>query len=122
MLGEFSDIALCDAQDFCHLRKGAFGLEGRETAHHGAMFPTVFFKNQFHYVVFEIVGEINVNVGQFVKGHPLLVEKTPEIKVEPNRADTADPKAIADEAVGGAAARNPLNAACPAVLKKVPGD
>src|ERR1700722_2359590 len=54
--------------------------------------------------------------------HALLVEKTPEIKIEPNRADAADAEAIADQAVGGAAARDPLQAARPAVLQKIPGN
>jgi len=68
------------------------------------------------------VGKINVNVGQFMEGHPILVKKAPEIKVEANRTNAANFKAIAHEAVGGAAARNPLDAARPAVLEKIPGD
>jgi len=86
------------------------------------MVAPVFLKNKLHDVVFEVVSKINVDVGQFMKRHPLFVKKAPEIKVESNRANPADSQAIADQAVGSAAARDPLDAACAAVLKKVPGD
>ena len=86
------------------------------------MVPAVFLENQFHHVVFEVVGKINVDVGEFVESHPLFVEKSPEIKVKPNRTDATDSKTIADKAVGGAPACDPLNAPCPAILEKVPGD
>src|SRR6266478_138054 len=100
MLGEFPDLPLGDAQHFCHFGKGAFGLEGRETAYNGAVFAPVFCKNELHHVILAVVSEINVDVGEFVKAHALFIEKTPEIKVEPDGTDAADFKAITDETVG----------------------
>jgi hypothetical protein len=111
MIGEFPHFPFRHAQHFGHFRKGALGLESREAADHGAMFPAVFLENEFHHVVFEVVREINVNVGQFVQRHPLFVEKAAEIKIEANRANAADAQAIADQAVRRAPARDPLDAA-----------
>jgi hypothetical protein len=57
-----------------------------------------------------------------VKRHPLFVQKTAEIKVETNRTNAADAQAIANKAVRRAPSCDPLDAAPPAFLQKIPGD
>src|SRR5271170_2764469 len=86
------------------------------------MLLPIFFKYEFHHVILSIVRKININVRQLVQSHPLLVEKTPEIQIKPNRADAADTQAVADEAVCGAPACYPLDASTSAFLQHVPGD
>ena len=81
-----------------------------------------FSKMSLHHVVFAVVGKINVNVRQFVQRHAFLVQEAAEIKIKADRAHAADAKAIADQAVRRAAARDPVDAAAPAFLQKIPGD
>ena len=121
-LGELPDLAFPHAEHLGHFRERAPRLEGRKSAHDGAMLPAILLENELHHVVFEVVREINVDVRQFVQRHALLVEEAAKVKIEADRANAADAKAVADETVCRAAARNPLNAAPPAVLKKIPGD
>jgi hypothetical protein len=122
MVCEFSDFALCDAKNFGDFGKRAPGLESRKSADHGAMFTAIFLEDELHHVVFEVVREINVNVGQFVQRHPLFVEEATEIKVEANRTNAADAQAITNQTVRRAPSCDPLNAAPPAFLQKIPGD
>src|SRR5437867_3571754 len=121
MVGEFPHFAFRNAKDFGDFREGASGLEGGEAAHNRAMLSSILLEDEFHHVVFEVVGEINVNIREFVQRHALLVQKAPEIEVETNRANAADAEAIADETVRRAAARDPFNAAPPALLQEIPG-
>src|ERR1051326_3128194 len=86
------------------------------------MFAPIFLEDEFYHVVFEVVREINVDVRQFVQRHTLLVQKAPEIKVKPNRANAADAKAIANETVRRAAARDPFDPAPPTLLQEIPSD
>ena len=57
-----------------------------------------------------------------MKRHPLFVQKTADIKVETNRTNAADAEAITNKAVRRAPSCNPLDAAPPAFLQKIPGD
>src|SRR5882724_4531380 len=86
------------------------------------MLPAVLLEDELHHVVLEVVREVDVDVGQFVESHALLIEKAPEIEVETDGTHAADSEAIAHEAVCRAAACNPLNAAASALLEKVPSD
>src|ERR1051326_8838521 len=86
------------------------------------MLASVFLEDEFYNVVFEVVGEIDVNVRQLAQRHALLVQEAPEIEVEANRANAANAKAIADETVRRATARDPLNAALPTLLQEIPSD
>ena len=122
MVGELPHFAFTDAQHLGNLGEGAASLERRKPSDHGAMFAAVFLEDELHHVVPEVVREINVDVRQFVQRHALLVEEAAKVEIETDRANAADAKAVADQTVCRAAARNPLNAAPPAVLKKIPGD
>src|SRR5271155_2559352 len=95
MVCEFSDFAFRDAKNFGDFGKRAPGLESRKAADYGAMVTAIFLEDELHHVVFEVVREINVNVGELVQGHPLFVEEATEIKIEANRTDAADAQAIA---------------------------
>jgi hypothetical protein len=57
-----------------------------------------------------------------VKGHPLFVEEATEIKIEANRTNAADAQAITNKAVCRAPSCDPLDAAPPAFLQKIPGN
>src|SRR5258705_152001 len=71
---EIYTLSLHDALPI--FRESAFCLEGGETADDGTVLAAVFLENEFHNVVFQVVSEINVNVGQFVQRHPFLVQET----------------------------------------------
>src|ERR1700722_4699197 len=86
------------------------------------MLAPVFFEDEFHHVVFQVVREINIYVREFVQRHAFLVQKAPEIKVETNWTNAADAEAIADKTVRRASARDPFDATPPALLQKIPGD
>src|SRR5207247_2801963 len=58
----------------------------------------------------------------FVQRHALLVQEPSKIEAEANRANAADAEAVANQAVRRAAARDPLDAALPAILEEIPGD
>src|SRR5271154_449632 len=95
---EFSHFAFGNPQYFGNFGEGATRLKGREATDDRAMFLPELLKDDFHHVIFAVMRKINVNVRQLVQGHPVLVQKPAKIKVEPDRADAADAKAIADEA------------------------
>jgi hypothetical protein len=40
------------------------------------------------------MGEIEIDVREFVERHPVTVQEAPEIEVKPDRTYPADPKAI----------------------------
>lgn len=125
MVGEFSDFALGHSQHLGDFDKRAPGLKSGKAADYGAMFPSVFLEDKFDHVVFKVMGEIDVNVGQYVHCHPVLVQKTsrnPKIDIKADGANSADAKAVADQRVRGAAACNPFNSAPPAFLEKIPSD
>src|SRR5580658_2171371 len=122
MVREFPDLAFRDAKNFGDFGKRAPGLESRKAPDYGAVFTAIFLEDERHHVVFEVVCKINVNVGEFVQRHPLFVQKAAEIKIEANRTDSTDAQAIANEAVRRASSCDPLNAAPPAFLQKIPGD
>lgn len=122
VIGEFADIALRNAEDFGDFRKGAAGLEGGEAADDGAVSGAIFFEEEIDDVIFEVVSEIDIDIRQFVEGHAFLVEEAFEIEIETDGADAADSEAVADEAIGRAAAGDPIDAAAAAFLEEIPGD
>ena len=121
-LGDAADLALGDAQHLGHFGKGAAGLEGGEAADDGGVRGAIFFEDQINDVVFAVVGEVHVNVGQFVQRHALFVEEAAEVEIETDGADAADAQAIAGERIGGAAAGDPFDAAPATFLEDVPDD
>src|ERR1700691_4795854 len=66
--------------------------------------------------------EINVNVGQFVEGHALLVQTAAEVQIEADRTDAANAQAITNETVRCAPPRDPFDTATTTFLQHVPGD
>jgi hypothetical protein len=57
---------------------------------------TVLIEDEFHHVIFAVVGKINVNGRQLVQIHALLVKEAPEIKAEANWTRFGNPEAITD--------------------------
>ena len=111
MFREPPHLVFRHAEHLRHVSEGAPRLEGREPAHHGAVLAAVLLEDELHHVVFAVVGEINVDVGQLVESHPLLVEEAPEIEAEADRTHVGNPEAIADQRIRRAAARDPFDAA-----------
>ena len=74
----------------------------------------------FDNLILPVVWKIQIDVGEFFQGHAVAVQEPLEIQLEPHRTDIADPKAKADQRVGGAPACDPLDAVAAAVLEKVP--
>src|SRR6266571_1676613 len=122
MFGEFSHFALRDAEHFRHFGEGAPGLERRKAAHDGAVPRAVFLEDQINHVILAVVREVDVDVGELIERHALLVEEPPEVKVEADRANVTDAKAVADQAVGGGAARDPVTTTALTLLENVPHD
>ena len=122
MLRETADLRFGNAQHLGHVRHGAAGLEGRKPAHHGAMLRSVFFKQQIDHLILAVVGEIHVDVGQFVERHAFLVQETTEVEAETDGAHVGNAQAVTDQAVSGAAAGDPFNAAPVTDLQQIPGD
>jgi hypothetical protein len=120
MFGELSHFAFGHAQNFGYFRKCAASLKCRESAYHRAMFPAVLLENELHYVVFAVVGEINVYVRQFVERHAVFVQEPAKIEIKTNGANATDAKAITNQRVRRASACNPVDATFPAVLQKFP--
>src|ERR1051325_6962474 len=121
-LGDATHLVFGDAQHFRHLGKGAARLKGRETADYRGVLGAVFLEDQINDVVFGVVGEIHVNVGQLIERHAVLIEEPSEVEVEADGADVADFEAIAGERIGGAAARDPFDATPATFLEEVPDD
>ena len=121
-LGDAADLEFGDAQHLGHFGKGAAGLEGREAAHNGRPRRAVFLEDQINDIVFAVVREIHVDVRQLVERHAVFVEEAAEVEIEADGADAADAEAIAGERIGGAAARDPFDAAPAAFLQDVPHD
>ena len=115
-----ADLEFGHAQHLGHFGKGAAGLERRKTADHRDVIRSVFFKNQIHDIIFAVMGEIDIDVRQFVERHPVFVEEAAEIEVEANGANAADFQAITSQRIGRAAAGNPFDAAPPAFAAGYP--
>ena len=121
-LGEPADLEFGNAEDFGNFGKGAAGLEGGEPADHGGLFRAISFEDKIDDVVFAVVGEIDIDVGQFVERHALSIKEAAEVEVEADRADVTDFEAITGKRIGGAAAGDPVDAPAAAFLEDVPHD
>src|SRR5689334_13350146 len=117
---EPADLEFRNAQHLRHVAHRAPGLIRGKTAHNGGPFGTILLENQINDVVLPVMGEINVNIRQLVERHAVLVQKAAKIKLEADRANTADAEAVADQRVGGAAAGDPLDARAAAFLQNLP--
>ncbi len=122
VLGELAHVAFGHAQHLGHLGKRAARLERREPADHRALCRAVLREQELHHVVLAVVGEVHVDVGQFVQRHPLGVQEALEVEIEPDRADLGDAEAVAHQTVGRAAARDPADALGLARLQQIPHD
>jgi len=82
VFGEAADLVFGDAKDLGNFGKGAAGLECRKPANHRGMCRSIFFENQINNVIFAVMGEINIDVRQFIQRHAFTVEETAKIKVK----------------------------------------
>ena len=82
----------------------------------------MFGEEELHHVILAVVREIDVDVRQLVERHPFRVQEALEIKVKADRADARNAQAIADQRIGRAAARDPLDAPRAALLQNLPHD
>ena len=120
VFGEPPGLVVGEAEDLGDFGEGGAGVERVEPAHRRDMSRRVLAEKHFDDFVFPVVREVHVDVRQLVQRHAVAVEKPLEIQLEPDRADIADPEAIADERVRRAAARDPLDPRAAAVLEQVP--
>src|SRR5262245_12850429 len=97
MFCEAADLVLRQTEHLGYISKGTSCLEGRETAHNSTVLTAIFFKDKVDYVFVTVVGKVDVDVGKFVKSHPFLVEKAPEVEAKPEWADIRNPQAIANQ-------------------------
>ena len=95
-------------------------MEGVEPAHHCNMARLVQAEDLFDNLILPVVGKIQIDVGEFFQCHAVAVQKPLEIQLEAHRADIADSETKADQRVGGAAARDPLDTVAATVLEQVP--
>lgn len=116
MLGGTTHLMLGETEHLGHLCEGASGLERGEATYDRAMLASIFLKQQRHNIVFAVVREIDVDVRQLVQRNALFVEEAPKVEAEADRADAGDAQTEANERIGGAASRDPLDAALAALL------
>jgi hypothetical protein len=69
-----------------------------------------------------VVGKVDIDIREFVHGHPVAVEEAAKIEVEPDGADARNAEAVADEGVGGGAAGDPVDSLPAAILQEVPDE
>ena len=120
MFGQPPGLMVGETEDLGDFGQRGAGVEGIESAHRCDMAGRVLSEKQFDDLVFPVVREIHVDVGQLVQRHAIAVEKPLKIQFEADRTNIADPEAIAHERVRRAAARDPLDSRTVAVLEQVP--
>jgi hypothetical protein len=69
-----------------------------------------------------VVGKVDIDIREFVHGHPVAVEEAAKIEVESDGADARNAEAVADEGVGGGAAGDPVDSLPAAILQEVPDE
>ena len=122
MFREAADLKFRDAEGLGDLGEGGAGLVGGKAADDGAMVRPVTAEKKFDHFVPTVVREIDVDIREFVHDHPVAVEETAEVEIEPDRADAGDAEAVADQGVRGRAPGNPVDSLSAAILKQVPDE
>jgi len=79
-------------------------------------------EEKFNHLIPAVVGEVDIDIREFVHGHPVAVEEAAEVEVESDGADAGNAEAVADEGVGGGAAGDPVDPFPAAILQKLPDE
>ncbi len=95
--GESADLNLGDAQHLGDIGNGGAGMESIESANHGDMALLTALKDQVDHVILAVMGKVDIDIRQFIERHPVFVEESAEIKFKPDRANTADAQAVANQ-------------------------
>lgn len=120
VFGEATDLKFGHAEDFGDIGDGGSGLVGGEAADDSGVVGAVALEDELDDVVFAVVGEVDVDIGEFVEGHAFRVQEAAEVEFEPYGADAADTEAVAGEGIGGAAAGDPVDTPGAAILEQLP--
>ena len=120
VLGQPPGLVVGEAEDLGDFGQGGAGVEGIESTDRRDMAGRMLVEKQFDDLVFPVVREIHVDVGQLVERHAVAVEEALKIQLEADRTNIADPEAIAHERVRRAAACDPLDSLALAVLEQIP--
>jgi hypothetical protein len=79
-------------------------------------------EEKLNHLIPAVVGKVDVDIREFVHGHPVAVEEAAKIEVKPDGADAGNAKAIADEGVGGGAAGDPVDSLPATILQEIPDE
>lgn len=119
VFGKTPRFALGDAVNLGNVGHGGAALKGVHRPDHGDVFPAVALENVLDHLVPAVPRQVQVDVGELGKLHPLAVQKSLEGEAEAERADVADAERVAHQAAGRAAARERPDIARRAPLHQV---
>ncbi len=120
VFGESSDLPFGDTENLGNIGDGGAFAVGIEPADDGGVIGAIEIEDEIDHLIFAVVGEVEIDIGEFVEGHSFAIEEALKVEFKADGADPGNFEAIADERISGASSGDPMDLALAAFLKDFP--
>ena len=120
VFGESSDLPFGDTENLGDIGDGGAFAVGIEPADDGGVIGAIEIEDENDHLIFTVVGEVEIDIGEFVEGHAFAIEEALKVEFKADWADSGNFEAIADERISGASSGDPIDLALAAFLKDLP--
>jgi len=121
IFGELADLPFGDTENLGDIGDGGAFAVGIEAADDGGVIGAIEIEDEFDHLIFAVVGEIEIDIGEFVEGHAFAIEEALKVEFEADGADSGNFEAIADQRIRGASSGDPRDLALATFLENLPG-
>jgi len=121
IFGELADLPFGDPENLGDIGDGGAFAVGIEAADDGGVIGAIEIEDEFDHLIFAVVGEIEIDIGEFVEGHAFAIEEALKVEFEADGADSGNFEAIADQRIRGASSGDPRDLALATFLENLPG-
>ena len=121
VFGELADLPFGDAENLGDIGDGGAFAVSIEATDDGGVIGSIEIEDEFDHLIFAVVGEIEIDIGEFVEGHAFAIEEALKVEFEADGADSGNFEAIADQRIRGASSGDPRDLALATFLENLPG-
>ena len=121
VFGESSDLPFGDTENLGDIGDGGAFAVGIEPADDGGVIGAIEIEDEIDHLIFTVVGEVEIDIGEFVEGHAFAIEEALKVEFEADGADSGNFEAIADQRIRGASSGDPRDLALATFLENLPG-
>ena len=121
VFGELANLPFGDAENLGDIGDGRAFAVGIEATDDGGVIGAIEIEDEFDHLIFAVVGEIEIDIGEFVEGHAFAIEEALKVEFEADGADSGNFEAIADQRIRGASSGDPRDLVLATFLENLPG-